>query len=229
MTAPQPADARNQMVTEQVANRGITDVAVLAAMRAVPREAFVPENLRKSAYRDGPLPIGYGQTISQPYMVAAMISHLALQPDEQVLEIGTGCGYAAAVLANIVERVHTVERIPQLALQARQHLANLGLSRVNVHVGDGTTGLIEHAPFDAIVVAASGPVVPEPLKRQLGIGGRLVVPVGRTPKSQQLVRVTRRRPTDFVTETLGGVRFVPLIGSNAWQDDSWRMPNRLRR
>jgi protein-L-isoaspartate(D-aspartate) O-methyltransferase len=204
------------MVARDIAARGVRDVRVLAAMRKVAREAFVPDSLRELAYDDTPLPIGSGQTISQPYMVAFMIEALQLNGGEKVLEIGTGSGYAAAALAEIAGDVTTIERLRPLAEQAAERLARLGYRHVHVEQGDGTSGWAEHAPYDAIVVAAGAPQVPEPLKQQLAIGGRLVIPVGADQESQQLVRVTRESATGFATEEIAGVRFVPLIGEQGW-------------
>jgi protein-L-isoaspartate(D-aspartate) O-methyltransferase len=207
---------RLQMVEQQLAARDIEDERVLAAMRAVPREAFVPEALLGQAYADGPLPIGSGQTISQPYIVALMREALKLSGDERVLEIGTGSGYAAAVLGHLAARVDTVERLPELAERADLQLRGLGLEQVHVHCADGSLGWPESAPYDAIVVAAGGPSVPEALKAQLAPGGRLVIPVGSGTGWQELVRVTRIGDEDFHREQLGDVAFVPLIGEQGW-------------
>ncbi len=211
---------RNQMVHDQIAARGVRDPLVLEAMRTVPREEFIPERLREFAYEDAPLPIAEEQTISQPYIVAFMIEALALRGGEQVLEIGTGSGYAAAVLGEIAGKVYTVERIAQLAHQASLALKAVGCFNVHVLHGDGTNGWPEYAPFDAIVVAAGGPQIPEALKSQLKIGGRLVIPVGTTRTNQELVRVTRISKTKFTTEDIADVRFVPLIGDEGWQEST---------
>src|SRR5262249_6279640 len=181
---------RSEMVEKAIVARGVRDELVLSAMRRVPREVFLPHELREFAYTDSPLPIEEGQTISQPYIVAFMTEALALQGGESVLEIGTGSGYAAAVLAEIAADVYTVERIGQLAEKAASTLADLGCDNVHVLHSDGTKGWQEHAPYDGIIVAAGGPTIPESLKEQIKIGGRLVVPVGRDPKIQELVRVT---------------------------------------
>jgi protein-L-isoaspartate(D-aspartate) O-methyltransferase len=207
---------RQHMVKHEIAARGVRSEIVLAAMRKVPREAFLPEHLREFAYEDSPLSIDAGQTISQPYIVALMIEALDLKGGEKVLEIGTGSGYAAAVLAEIAREVYTVERISQLAEQAAAKLQALGYSNVHVVHGDGTLGWPGAAPYDAIIVAASGPEVPESLKQQLKIGSRLVMPVGANPRAQELVRVARLSETDFETEDLAEVRFVPLIGEEGW-------------
>jgi protein-L-isoaspartate(D-aspartate) O-methyltransferase len=212
------SDERNEMVEHQIAARGVRDRRVLEAMRAVPREEFLPQNLREFAYDDSPLPIAERQTISQPYIVAFMIEALALKGGEKVLEIGTGSGYAAAVLAEIAGEVYTVERIEGLARQASQVLKAMNCSNVHVLHRDGTQGWPEQAPFDAIVVAAGGPQVPESLKAQLKIGGRLVIPVGATQTSQELVRVTRLSETKFKSEDIADVRFVPLIGDEGWKE-----------
>jgi len=204
------------MVQRQIAGRGVRSEKVLDAMRKVPRERFLPNGQAAWAYDDAPLPIGDGQTISQPYIVAYMTEALLLEGGEKVLEIGTGSGYAAAVLAEIAADVYTIERIDGLAIMARVVLDKLGYQNVHVRQGDGTLGWPEHAPFDAIVVTAGGPDVPDPLKRQLKIGGRLVMPIGKTTWFQELVRVTRITEADFDTEYLVPVRFVPLIGEEGW-------------
>jgi len=202
------------MTAEQIAARGIRDPRVLEAMRRVPRHLFVPEAYRSEAYGDHPLPIGHGQTISQPFIVAYMTALLELQGDEKVLEIGTGSGYQAAVLAHLAREVHTVERLPQLAAQAQARLEALGLGNVHVHVGDGTLGLPEYAPYDAILVTAAAPEVPAPLLAQLAEGGRLVAPVGDRGY-QHLERWTRHRGR-LERETLDPVAFVPLVGEHGW-------------
>lgn len=204
------------MIREHLLGRGIRDPAVLAAMRGVPREAFVDGGMQELAYEDHPLPIAGGQTISQPYIVAYMIEALQLSGTERTLEIGTGSGYAAAVLSRIVAAVHTVERLAELAASARRRLELLGYRNIVVHEGDGTLGWPEHAPYDAIVVTAGAPQVPQPLLDQLAIGGRLVIPVGSHSYLQSLVRVRRTGERDYRTEELCGVRFVPLIGAAGW-------------
>lgn len=208
---------RDRMVTRQIAGRGITDEAVLAAMRQVPRELFVPRHVREDAYADNPLPIGHGQTISQPYIVALMSDALKLKGEERVLEIGTGSGYAAAILSLVCHEVFTIECIEPLARRAKCTLLELGYQNVRVCVGDGTLGWPEQAPFDGIVVTAGGPQVPDSLKKQLTIGGRLVIPVGAERHGQQLLRVTRVDDNRYETEDLGAVRFVPLIGKQGWR------------
>jgi protein-L-isoaspartate(D-aspartate) O-methyltransferase len=210
------AQRRHAMVERTIVQRGVRSPLVLEAVRGVERERFLPEELREFAYDDTPLPIEEGQTISQPYIVALMTEALQLQGGEQVLEIGTGSGYAAAVLAHIAKEVYTVERYGQLASKAAATLTNLGYSNVHVRHGDGTLGWPEHAPFDAIVVAAGGPSVPGSLKSQLKIGGRLVIPVGTDRGLQELVRVTRRSEHDYRREELADVRFVPLVGAEGW-------------
>ena len=207
---------RELMVERQIAARGVHDPRVLAAMRKVPREAFLPEPMRDLAYEDAPVPIAAEQTMSQPYIVALMVEALLLQGGDNVLEIGAGSGYAAAVLAEIAGHVTTVERIAALADAAAARLAALGYGDVDVHCGDGTRGWPAAAPYDAIVVAAGGPQVPESLKAQLKIGGRLVMPVGADQHAQQLVRLTRLGEADFKREHLGDVRFVPLLGAEGW-------------
>jgi len=210
---------RGHMVEHQLERRGIRDTRVLEAMRAVPRERFVGADVHEFAYDDTPLPIEEGQTISQPYIVAVMIEALQLTPSDRVLEVGAGSGYAAAVLGRIAARVWAVERYRTLAERARARMLDLGYDNVEVAAGDGTLGWPEHAPFDAIVVAAGGPEVPKPLLEQLAVGGRLVVPVGSEPRTQELVRVTRTADHEYVEDRLGRVQFVPLIGSAGWAID----------
>lgn len=204
------------MVEQHLASRGITDARLLDAFLAVPREEFVPPALRESAYDDVPLPIASGQTISQPYVVALTLNALALTGSERVLEIGTGSGYAAAVLSRLAKEVYTVERLAPLAEEAKYRLTKLRYQNVHVHRGDGTLGLPEHAPYEAIAVAAGGPDVPPALLAQLTIGGRLVMPVGRDEANQMLIRVTRVDEKHHQTVELGAVRFVPLIGEQGW-------------
>lgn len=196
--------------------RGIRDPAVISAMREVPREEFIAEELVEFAYGDHPLNIGEGQTISQPFIVAYMTEALELSATDRVLEIGTGCGYAAAVLSRIVARVYTVERLAGLANSARQRLASLGYTNIVVHEGDGTLGWPDHAPYDAIIVTAGAPHVPNTLREQLARGGRLVIPVGASSDFQMLIRVRRMNEHDYHSEDLCGVRFVPLIGAEGW-------------
>ncbi|MBN8976202.1 MAG: protein-L-isoaspartate(D-aspartate) O-methyltransferase [Rhizobiales bacterium] len=207
---------RKQMVERHIAARGVRDELVLDAMRKVPREPFLPDNLREFAYEDAPLPIAGEQTISQPYIVAFMAEALMLSGGEKVLEIGAGSGYAAAVLSEIAADVYTVERLGPLAEQAATLLAEPGYDNVRVRHGDGTKGWAEHAPYDAIVVAAGGPQVPDALKQQLKIGGRLVIPIGVDQRSQELVRVTRLSKDEYRSEDIADVRFVPLIGEEGW-------------
>jgi protein-L-isoaspartate(D-aspartate) O-methyltransferase len=214
------SELRESMVDYQVAARGVRSEKVLDAMRKVPREQFLPESVREFAYEDSPLPIEAGQTISQPYIVAFMAEGLALRGGEKVLEIGAGSGYAAAVLAEIAGEVYTIERIEELAKSAASTLAEAGYDNVHVLHGDGTLGWQEHAPFDGIVVAAGGPEIPDSLKQQLKIGGRMVIPVGDNREFQELLRVTRISETKFETEDLATVRFVPLIGAEGWNTGS---------
>lgn len=210
------AARRERMVAEQIEGRHVEDPAVLAAMGAVPREMFVLGPYRAYAYDDTPLPIPANQTISQPYIVAYMIAALALGPDDRVLEIGTGSGYAAAVLSRIAREVYTVERHNKLADFARERLARLGYDNVQVRHGDGTLGWPEHAPYNGIIVAAGGPSVPESLRSQLAIGGRLIMPVGRNRRRQNLILVTRVDEQHYRDEMLVPVAFVPLIGDEGW-------------
>jgi protein-L-isoaspartate(D-aspartate) O-methyltransferase len=225
------ASLRASMVEQHIAARGVEDERVLEAMRQVPRELFLPKSLREFAYEDSPLPIGDGQTISQPYIVAFMAEALTLKGDEKVLEIGTGSGYAAAVLSEIADEVFTVERLGSLADMAAATLADLGYDNVHVLHGDGTRGWAEHAPYDAIVVAAGGPQVPESLKEQLRIGGRLVIPIGPDQRAQELVRLTRVSAGEYRSEDIADVRFVPLIGEEGWieKDHGHFVPRRARR
>ncbi|MGH7326940.1 MAG: protein-L-isoaspartate(D-aspartate) O-methyltransferase, partial [Polyangiaceae bacterium] len=213
-TSEQTRTERERMIEQSIAKRGISDSRLLDAFRAVPREVFVSPDLASEAYEDRPLGIGRGQTISQPYIVAATIEALALRGNERVLDVGTGSGYAAAILARVAREVHSIERIEELARAAESHLAAIGAHNVHVHVGDGTLGLPEHAPFDAIAVAASGPVIPQSLLDQLAIGGRLVMPV-TSPEGvgQVLVRVHRVAEHAYEKEELGAVQFVPLLGA----------------
>ncbi len=204
------------MVALQIAARGVRDPAVLAAMRSVPREMFVPADLAEFAYQDSPLPIEEGQTISQPYIVAAMIEALHPEPTDRVLEVGTGSGYAAAVLSRVVKEVYTIERHEPLARLAEGRFARLGYRNIRVMVGDGTLGWPEHAPFDVIVTTAGGYEAPRALLAQLKVSGRLVIPLGPTPREQELLRITRAGAERYEREELGQVRFVPLIGAAGW-------------
>jgi len=216
--------ARERMVEIQLASRGVRDTRVLDAMRLVPREAFVLPDFEASAYDDGPLPIGEGQTISQPYVVALMIEAAELQPKDRVLEVGAGSGYAAAVMSRIVDRVYAVERHTVLGKAARERFDKLGYDNIQLHIDDGTKGWPEAAPFDAILVAASGPQPPSSLKQQLAIGGRLVMPVGDEAHMQHLVKIRRTSETDFEEKDLGSVMFVPLIGEEGWSGGSRSSP-----
>jgi protein-L-isoaspartate(D-aspartate) O-methyltransferase len=208
--------ARRRMVRDQIERRGVRDARVLAAMAEVPRHLFVPESLRGRAYEDGPLPIGGGQTISQPYIVAFMTEAARLRPGDRVLEVGTGSGYQAAVLASIAAHVYTIEIRSELAEEARARLAALGYRNVTVRAGDGHAGWAEEAPFDAVMVTAAPEAVPPALVAQLATGGRLVIPIGS--EDQQLVRLTRT-PDGVERETLLPVRFVPMTGSAATRPD----------
>ena len=209
------ARQRRAMVEEQIRERGVSSAPVLEAMLAVPRHEFVPTELVDEAYRDQPLAIGEGQTISQPFMVAAMTEALELTGIERVLEIGTGSGYQSAVLSLLAREVYTVESNATLALAARERLERLGYANVHVHAGDGTLGLPEAAPFEAIVVTAAAPRVPPPLVEQLAEGGRLVIPVGEA-ESQELLQV-RKTGGDTPWRALHYCRFVPLIGRHGWR------------
>ena len=203
------------MVERQLRDRGLRDDRVLAAMAKVPRELFVPEDMRRFAYEDGALPLAAGQTISQPYMVARICEELALRGEERVLDVGTGSGYQAAVLAELAAEVHTIERIPELAELARGDLAAAGYGRVSVHVGDGTLGLPEHAPFAGIAVAAAAPGLPQTLYEQLQPRGRLVVPVGG--RGGQRLEVIVRSPEGPAVVRSVPCRFVPLVGAEGFE------------
>lgn len=209
-----PAERRAAMVERQLRRRGIADERVLAAMASVPREDFVPERSRDRAYDDGALAIGQGQTISQPWVVAAICQALELEGDEKVLEIGTGSGYSAAVLANLAERVISIERIPELAAQAGECLTELGIANVEVIVGDGTRGYPEEAPYSAIAVHAAAPTAPPSLIEQLRVGGRVVLPIAS--RRADMLTVFRKHEDGLSGETIGPCRFVPLIGAEGF-------------
>lgn len=204
------------MVEQHIAARGITDKRVLAAMTAVHREQFVPGDMAQYSYEDHPLPIGLGQTISQPFIVALMAEAAELAPGDRVLEVGTGSGYGAAVVAQLVDEVWTIERLNDLAETARNRLSAEGVQNVRVVVGDGTLGWPDEAPFDAIIVTAGAPAVPIALQEQLSVGGRLILPSGPERKGQTLLRIRRVSDDRYETEDLGLVRFVPLIGEQGW-------------
>lgn len=210
------ATARQQMVERQLRGRGVRDMAVLAAMGEVPREAFVPASFADAAYEDSPLPIAAGQTISQPLVVALMVEALELRPTDRTLEVGSGSGYAAAVMSRICQRVFGIERHPELTEASRRALDELGYDNVEVIEGDGTLGLPERAPFEAILVSAGGPAIPAALRDQLSIGGRMVIPVGDSTNIQRLVRATRVSDNDWREDDLGSVAFVPLVGEQGW-------------
>ncbi|MCP9439255.1 MAG: protein-L-isoaspartate(D-aspartate) O-methyltransferase [Nitrospira sp.] len=199
---------RDRLVDDAIIPHGVRDPAVIAAMRKVPRHRFVPPSYARSAYIDSPLPIGYGQTISQPSLVAEMTEHLTLKRTDKVLEIGTGSGYQAAILAELVDRVFSVELIEPLARQAERTLAELGYMNVKVRVGDGHEGWPEEAPFDAIIVTAAPEQVPQPLLDQLAVGGRLILPIG---KDLQQLELYRRTESGYERKALTLVRFVPLV------------------
>jgi protein-L-isoaspartate(D-aspartate) O-methyltransferase len=209
---------RHAMVEQQILRRGVVSPRVLEAMRAVPRHEFVPEDQQADAYTDKPLPIGEGQTISQPFMVAAMTAALELTGNERVLEIGTGCGYQAAVLAKLAHEVYSIESRASLAAAARERLARLGYANVQIRAGDGTLGWPEAAPFDRILVTAAAPSIPPPLLDQLAEGGRLIIPVGASDH-QNLRRIAKHQG-QIIEQTLFDCRFVPLIGRYGWPDRS---------
>lgn len=210
--------SRRRMVEEQVVSRGVSDPRVINAMLRVPRHKFVEEALAGKAYQDAPLPIGEKQTISQPYMVAVMSEALQLDGSETVLEVGTGSGYQAAVLALLADRVFSLERLPSLARRARKALDNNGFSKVNIRLADGTVGWPEMAPFDGIIVTAGAPKIPQEYLDQLSPGGRLVIPVGDR-ESQILLRITRVGEAEYKEEQMLGCRFVPLIGNQGWKQE----------
>jgi protein-L-isoaspartate(D-aspartate) O-methyltransferase len=208
--------ARERMVKNQLISRGISDKRVLGAMEKIPRHFFVEEALRGEAYNDHPLPIGHKQTISQPYIVALMTEALELTGDEKTLEIGTGSGYQAAILAELSKRVYTIERIRALMVRARKILDELGYNNILFKAFDGTIGWKEHEPYDAIIVTAGAPKIPQPLLDQLADGGRLIIPVGNR-FSQELIKVVKRTGT-LMEKSLGGCRFVDLVGEYGWRE-----------
>lgn len=208
---------RSEMVERLRSHYHITDDRVLDVMNALPRQLFVPEALRSQSYRDNALPISAGQTISQPFIVARMTELLGLTGREKVLEIGSGTGYQTAVLASLAGHVYSIERIEGLYNDARRRLADLGLRNLTLRCGDGTKGWPAYAPYDAILVAAGGPEIPQPLVEQLAVGGRLVVPVGPDKRSQVLMRV-RRTDSGAVAEKCGACAFVPLVGEHGWSE-----------
>lgn len=203
--------AKERMLKEHLEARGVHDPAVLRAMRIVPREEFIPPEMRRNAYDDHPLPIGYNQTISQPFIVAIMTQMLQILPDDKILEIGAGCGYQAAILSRIAKEVHTVERIPELAELARDNLSGLGYDNVHVHLGDGWNGWPAEAPYDGIIVTAAPDIIPRPLIEQLKTDGTLVIPVGPSFSVQYLETVTKEDDGQLTRRTEMAVRFVPLI------------------
>jgi protein-L-isoaspartate(D-aspartate) O-methyltransferase len=206
---------RARMVEEQLRSRGIADERVLAAFARVPRHAFVPAEFARDAYADHPIPIGGGQTISQPYIVALMVSSLALHGHERVLEVGTGSGYQAAILSHLALEVYSVERLPDLLALAAQRLAALGSANVHLSAGNGSLGWPEFAPYEGIVVSAGAPDVPPPLVAQLAEGGRLVLPVG--PQDSQTLTCLRRQGGSLIRRELAGCMFVPLLGRHGWR------------
>jgi len=209
--------ARRQMVITQLARRGVRDARVLDAMGSVPREAFVGAGLEELAYHDNPLPIGEGQTISQPYIVAAMTEAAKLLPTDRVLEVGAGSGYGAAILSRVAGQIFSVERHDCLTVAARRRCQTLGYDNITFKTADGSVGWLEEAPFDAILVAAGVLQPPKTLKRQLTTGGRLIIPVGDADE-QRLLRIRRLGEQEFEEDDLGGVRFVPLIGAEGWPE-----------
>ena len=213
------AAEREAMIERQIASRGISEPTILEAFRAVPREEFLSPDFRESAYGDHPLPIEAGQTISQPYIVALMIHAAEVKCGDRVLEVGAGSGYAAAVMSRIAGEVIAIERQPDLVKVAQERMDRLGYDNVRIVEGDGTRGWEADAPYDAILAAASGSHVPPPWVKQLADGGRIVMPVGDPGWVQKLVKVTKGPAAQLITEDLGGVRFVPLIGEEGWSDE----------
>ncbi|MEO8870146.1 MAG: protein-L-isoaspartate(D-aspartate) O-methyltransferase [Granulicella sp.] len=219
MTIDEAERRRVRMVETQIAQRGVADASVLAAMRQVPREDFVAAQWRSSAYDDDPLPIENGQMISQPYIVARMLETAAIRSTDRLLEVGAGSGYASALASRIAVNVYAIERHAELGVLARARLAHLGYTNIALRCGDGTLGWPEAAPFDVILVSAGGPRVPEALLSQLATGGRLVMPVGAHGTYQRLTRVTRRGDAKFDTDVFEAVCFVPLIGAQGWSSN----------
>lgn len=210
------SEDRSRMVEAQLAVRGIIDKRVLDAFRKVPRHIFIKETLQNDAYNDFPLPIGCGQTISQPYMVALMTQCMELKGTERVLEIGTGSGYQTAILAELAKDVYSIEKHDELAVNARRALGGLGYTNIHINVGDGTLGWSEFSPYDAIIVTAGAPRVPKPLKEQLAEGGRLVIPVGDS--YSQVLTVIKKEKGTFKEEQICGCVFVPLVGKYGWTE-----------
>jgi len=219
MTEDNYTAERARMVDRQIAPRGVSDLRVLAAMKKVPRHRFIPSHLWDQAYGDYPLPIGEDQTISQPYIVALMTELLELKATDRVLEVGTGSGYQAAILAELAAQVYSIDRVESLLARAEQILASLGYANIKTRVGDGTLGWPEEMPFDAIIVTAGAPQVPRPLTEQLALGGRLVIPVGDT--WSQTLTCIRQTADGLKFEYHGGCRFVRLIGEYGWEEGSW--------
>jgi protein-L-isoaspartate(D-aspartate) O-methyltransferase len=209
------AELRKRMVQEQIASRGIRDPRIIASMEKIPRHLFVPENLRDQAYEDSPLPIGEGQTISQPYIVAWMTSLLEISEDDRVLEVGSGSGYQTAVLCELAGQVYTIEMNAELAARAEEALRLLGYKNFAIRIADGTRGWPEEAPFNGVMVTAGAPSVPQPLLDELADGGRMVIPVGS--KSMQMLTLIRRKGGEFETVQEGNCAFVPLLGEFGWQ------------
>jgi protein-L-isoaspartate(D-aspartate) O-methyltransferase len=206
---------RKKMMEHQIAARGVSDRRVLEAMLRIPRHLFIPESMQGRAYDDSPLPIGDGQTISQPYMVAWMTELLEVEEDDRILEVGTGSGYQAAILCELGKEIYSIEKYSSLAQRAEEKLRSLGCDNITIRVGDGTLGWPEEAPFDGIMVTAGAPSIPEPLVEQLAEGGRLVIPVG--PSGMQMLTLIRREGKEYRTMEEGTCVFVPLVGKFGWK------------
>ncbi|MBX9655445.1 protein-L-isoaspartate(D-aspartate) O-methyltransferase [bacterium] len=219
MTHASPYDVPRRQLLKELVDQGINDIDVLASIQCIPRELFIPAADREEAYANHPVPVGYGQTISQPFIIARMTTALALTKESKVLEIGTGSGYQTAILARLAREVYSIERIPALSQQAQQVLSELHYSNVHFRVGDGTLGWPEAAPFDSIIVTAAGPKIPPRLADQLVEGGRLVMPVESTDSHLQRLYLYLKKDGELEPQFLGGCRFVPLVGADGWQAD----------
>lgn len=216
MSQLSPYDAERRQLLKELVEQGINDIDVLASIQKIPRERFIPPRDREAAYENHPVPVGFGQTISQPFIIAKMTTALALTKDSKVLEIGTGSGYQTAILARLAHEVYTIERIPELSMRTQEILAELHYQNVHFQIGDGTLGWPEAAPFDSIIVTAAGPKIPPKLLEQLADGGRLVMPVESTDSHLQRLYLYLKRDGEIEPRFLGGCRFVPLVGADGW-------------